>query len=862
VTFLTAIQAGQAASIQVNVREAAGVDGRLSAWIDFNRDGDFNDAGEKIFSDVAVVNGVNTLNFNVAANASVGDTYARFRLTTDAGIGATGEASNGEVEDYKVAIQAAPVGSIGNEVFFDKNGNGVRDAGEGFAGVTVRLDRDNDGTTDATTTTDANGVYSFGGLAAGTYKVTVDTSTLPGGVAYANTVDPNGGADSMSVVNLGVGENNTAQDFGYRAFDYGDAPDSYGTTNAANGARHVISVGQTAATPLLGLGAVVDAEANGAPSIGANGDDGAGVDDEDGVTFLTAIQAGQVANIQVNVREAAGVDGRLSAWIDFNRDGDFNDAGEKIFSDVAVVNGVNSLNFNVAANASVGDTYARFRLSTDLGLAATGQASNGEVEDYKIAIKAAPLGSIGNEVFFDKNGNGVRDAGEGFAGVTVRLDRNNDGTTDATTTTDANGVYSFGGLVAGTYKVTVDTSTLPGGVAYANTVDPNGGADSTSLVNLGVGENNTAQDFGYRAFDFGDAPASYGTSLASNGARHVISVGQTTGTPALHLGAKVDAEANGAPSVGANGDDGAGIDDEDGIQFLTAIEAGKTAKIQVNVREAAGVDGRLSAWIDFNRDGDFNDAGEKIFSDIAVVDGIQTLQFTAAANAIAGDTYARFRLSTDLGLGATGQASNGEVEDYKISISPKCVPVTFDFSGNTWTDGTDGNSRTWKDYDTGLSVTVRAFSQTKGADHYQSAYLGAYQGGLGVTDSSEGSGSGLSHTIDNVGRNNYVVFQFSQAVILDKAFLGYVAHDSDMQVWIGNRSTAITSMSNSVLSNLGYSEFNSTTSTSARWADLNANEVKGNTIVIAADIKDTSPEDYFKLQKLLVCATPADGYVW
>ncbi|MBL8699312.1 MAG: carboxypeptidase regulatory-like domain-containing protein [Alphaproteobacteria bacterium] len=866
VQFLTALQAGQTAQISVTVREEVGVDGRLSAWIDFNRDGDFADAGEKILSDVAVADGVQTLNFTVAAGAVAGDTYARFRLSSDLGLGATGQASNGEVEDYKVALTAAPVGSIGNEVFFDKNGNGVRDAGEGFANVSVLLDQNADGTFEASTFTDVNGLYQFNNLPAGTYRVLVDASTLPGFGNYTNTVDPDGGTDSTSLVNLGVGENNTAQDFGYRGFDFGDAPDTYGTTGAANGARHVVSVGQTAATPALFLGAKVDIETNGQPTVGADGDDAifAG-DDEDGIQFLTSLTAGQTAQLGVTVREAAGVDGRLSAWIDFNRDGDFADAGEKILSDVAVADGVQTLNFTVAAGAVAGDTYARFRLSSDLGLGATGQASNGEVEDYKVALKAAPVGSIGDEVFFDKNGNGVRDAGEGFAGVTVRLDKDNNGTIDATAITDANGLYKFDGLGAGSYKVTVDTSTLPGGVSYANTVDPDGGANSSSIVSLLAGQNNLAQDFGYRAFDFGDAPDSYGTTSAANGARHVLSVGQTAATPALYLGAKVDAEANGAPSVGAVGDDLAGGDDEDGVLFLSKIEAGETAQIKVTVREAAGVNGKLSGWIDFNRDGDFSDAGEKILSDVAVVDGVQTLSFTAAGTAIAGDTYARFRLSTDAGLGATGQASNGEVEDYKVKIAQPCIPVTFDFSGNSSTDGYDGNSRSWTDYSTGLKVTARAFSQDKGTDNWQSAYLGSYGGGLGVTDSSEGSGANNAHTVDNVGRNNYVVFQFSKEVTLDKAYLGYVVNDSDMQVWIGNSSSAITSMSKAKLASLGYSELNSTTLTTARWADLNAGEMSGNTIIIAADTTDTSPEDYFKIQKLAVCSgelisdKPVDG---
>jgi hypothetical protein len=187
-------------------------------------------------------------------------------------------------------------------------------------------------------------------------------------------------------------------------------------------------------------------------------------------------------------------------------------------------------------------------------------------------------------------------------------------------------------------------------------------------------------------------------------------------------------------------------------------------------------------------------------------------------------------------------------------LTPVCRPVTFDFSGSSATDGCDGNTRTYTDALTGVSVTASAFSQTKGTNTWQDAWLGAYSGGLGVTDSSEGSGSGNTHTVDNVGRNNYVVLQFSQSVKLDQAYLGYVVNDSDMQVWIGNSATSITSMNNSVLTSMSFSEVNTTTLSTARWADLNAGGVTGNVVIIAADTTDTSPEDYFKVEKVAVCA--------
>jgi hypothetical protein len=56
-------------------------------------------------------------------------------------------------------------------------------------------------------------------------------------------------------------------------------------------------------------------------------------------------------------------------------------------------------------------------------------------------------------------------------------------------------------------------------------------------------------------------------------------------------------------------------------------------------------------------------------------------------------------------------------------LTPDCRPVTFDFSGSSATDGTDGNTRTYTDALTGVSVTASAFSQTKGQHQHLAGRL-------------------------------------------------------------------------------------------------------------------------------------------
>ena len=60
--------------------------------------------------------------------------------------------------------------------------------------------------------------------------------------------------------------------------------------------------------------------------------------------------------------------------------------------------------------------------------------------------------------------------------------------------------------------------------------------------------------------DFGDAPDSYQTTFAESGARH--------GMSDLKLGSVIDGETDGSPYP-LSDDSSDGIDDDDGIQFLS-----------------------------------------------------------------------------------------------------------------------------------------------------------------------------------------------------------------------------------------------------------------------------------------------------
>ena len=128
--------------------------------------------------------------------------------------------------------------AISGNVYLDQNRDKTKNTGDiDLSGVTVKL-LDKDGNVVATTTTDANGNYSFTGLNDGTYTVQVDKT---GPLAdKEQTEDPSGKADSRSQaitftrsdpdvinVNFGYADNYSIHGLVYRD---GDRDETHGAT--------------------------------------------------------------------------------------------------------------------------------------------------------------------------------------------------------------------------------------------------------------------------------------------------------------------------------------------------------------------------------------------------------------------------------------------------------------------------------------------------------------------------------------------------------------------------------------------------------------------------------------------------------
>lgn len=144
--------------------------------------------------------------------------------------------------------------------------------------------------------------------------------------------------------------------------------------------------------------------------------------------------------------------------------------------------------------------------------------------------------------------------------------------------------------------------------------------------------------------DFGSAPESYGSNIENNGARHEYSEG-------MHLGSTWGGVS-------------------DGIEILTNIEVDTSSVINTEVTG----EGYINAWADWNQNGQFDDT-EHVIIDQMVSSGTNLILFPVPTDAKLGNTWSRIRFSSIHGLGPNGGVSDGEVEDFEISVLDSGVSV-------------------------------------------------------------------------------------------------------------------------------------------------------------------------------------------
>ncbi len=183
---------------------------------------------------------------------------------------------------------------------------------------------------------------------------------------------------------------------------------------------------------------------------------------------------------------------RYAVWIDYNGDGDFEDAGEQVFTQGATTNTPVSGNFTVPDSAADGATRMRVMMSgSDItsSCGANGSIRFGEIEDYAVNITGGTSGSTCNDNIQNGTETGV-DCGGTCAPCDTEIDTNEgvvfvdmaDQTVNATNTwrpfnIEVGDNNSFGAWISGGQLRLVSRE---------NDLVVNGATDNITVIGVGV----------------------------------------------------------------------------------------------------------------------------------------------------------------------------------------------------------------------------------------------------------------------------------------------------------------------------------------------------------------------------------------
>ena len=237
---------------------------------------------------------------------------------------------------------------------------------------------------------------------------------------------------------------------------------------------------------------------------------------------------------------------------------------------------------------------------------------------------------------------------------------------------------------------------------FAFSIEGQGGPDRTAFDN-----------FGQPCDDLGDAPESYNTSLNNQGAVHPcdrLQPGHGYGTADARL--DIDIENDGHPTAGADGDDNAGSDDEDGVAAPITRVVGQPTGWSCRPRTTPRPAATLAGWIDFNGNGTFETA-ERVSGPRARRLGDGQLhaelpgrhvhrQHVRPLPAVPGDRRGPARRPV--------RRPAGEVEDYPVTVTAPVVTcatnASFFNTANNGAGGSPARRSRDRNWEAGLGTAV------------------------------------------------------------------------------------------------------------------------------------------------------------
>lgn len=436
--------------------------------------------------------------------------------------------------------------SLSGRTFIDVNGDGQKQSNEpGLAGVVFQITGTNDlgNPVNETVTSDSSGNFTFNGLRPGTYTL---TQTQPQNFANGSTTAGTAGgtASGNSVQNIVLVGGETATDYlfaelGNRATGrvFNDL-NANGVLDGGEAGRGGVLLTLTNTTTNTTFSTVSAADGTflfedlgpGSYTLTATNPDDQELAFTNGGTLNFSIPndgvlGGEVQNQNLGLTEVSEISGVV--FSDRNGNGIF-DSGDVGINNVQIrlqgtqangssvnrtlntqANGTFRFTGVIAGNYSLTQTQpSGFDDGTITVGTAGGTIATNSVQNIAIAPNVVATGynfgeieiifsSLTGRVFFDRNGDGLFQAGEQtLSGVVLSLvgTANNGDPVNLSATTSSDGVFSFSNVRAGTYTLTQSQpANFADGSARAGTAG--GIVNGNSISNIVLGNGVSATDY-------------------------------------------------------------------------------------------------------------------------------------------------------------------------------------------------------------------------------------------------------------------------------------------------------------------------------------------------------------------------------
>lgn len=412
-------------------------------------------------------------------------------------------------------------------------------------------------------------------------------------------------------------------------------------------------------------------------------------------TVSTNVTQGLNYTISVQIWNQTTSKKNISAWIDWNNNGVYDIATETVLSTSSTVASAQSVTvtntFTVPVGAVVNLTRLRVELAFDTEGIATPCNTNSltDVQDYKINVQlgspcAAPTAQP-TALILTPGGTSI--TGSFTAAVPAPNSYLVVINTTGVAPTPVNGTtYTIGGTV-GAGNTVVDTDT------------------NTTFIASGLTNLTTYYIFVFSYNNLCIGGPIYRTITPLNGSATTTNVAPVYCTPSVGVGYENLTYFTNISFVGTLNDTSnnstfssapRGYQDFTGLGTISQQAQGEGVNISTQTTNR----GYLKAWVDWNKDGDFVDAGEKVYDVGGIASYSTTFGFIIPAAQPVGNYRVRIRINKDdniapidpNAISTFDECQNinyyGETEDYIFTVIPSCSAlITSVTDGNTCGSG-------------------------------------------------------------------------------------------------------------------------------------------------------------------------------